>query len=105
MNGITNGAPTFRFGACDGLLVRRAVLGTRLAARRPLSPGDLAAALAAAGVTTRPHLTKGTSRVLADLLAHQVRIGKVAKVGPALFAVLPGSMSRSTCKRCLLWGR
>ncbi|MDO8391114.1 MAG: N-acetyltransferase [Actinomycetota bacterium] len=117
MNGITNGATTFRFwrfavpsGGVEplpisGLLLRRAVLGTLLAVRRPLSPSDLAAALAAAGVTTCPNLTKGPSRVIADLLAHQVRIGKVAKVGPALFAVLPGSMSRSTRQRCLRWQR
>ena len=115
MNGITNGARTFRFRALavpsdgvellpiSGLLLRRAVLGTLLAAGRPLSSADVAAGLAAAGVTTRPRLTKGASRVIADLLAHQVRIGRVAKVGPALFAVVPGSMSRSTRQRCLRW--
>ncbi len=86
-----------------GLLLRRAVLGTLLAAGRPLSPNELAEALGEAGVTTLPHLTKGSSRVIADLLAHQVRTGKVVMVGPALFAVRPGSMSRSTRQRCLRW--
>ena len=50
-----------------------------------------------------PQLTKGSSRVIADLLAHQVRRGTVVKTGPALFAVVPDSMSRSTRRRCLHW--
>ena len=76
----------------EGLLLRRAVLGTLLAA-----------VLLNAGATTNPQLTKRPSRVIADLLAHQVRAGRVAKFGPALFAVVPDSMSRSTRRRCLHW--
>lgn len=86
-----------------GLLLRRAVLGTLLAAARPMSPAEIAAVLHGAGVTTRPWLTKSPSRVIADLLAHQVRAGRVVKVGPARFAVVPASMSRSTRQRCLRW--
>jgi len=86
-----------------GLLLRRAVLGTLLAAGRPLTAREVADALAAAGATTASHLTKGPSRVIADLLAHQAKVGKVRKVAPATFAVVPASMSRSTRRRCLRW--
>ena len=52
-----------------GLLLRRAVLGTLLAAGRPLTAREVVDALAVAGATTGSHLTKGPSRVIADLLA------------------------------------
>lgn len=48
-------------------------------------------------------LLKGPSRVISDLLAYQARVGKVRKVGPANFAVVSSSMSRSTRWRCLHW--
>lgn len=86
-----------------GLLLRRAVLAALLVADRPVSPGEVVAALRRQGVTTMPHLSKGSSRVIADLLAHQVRRGTVVKTGPALFAVVSDSMSRSTRWRCLHW--
>ena len=79
-----------------GLLLRRAVLGTLLAAGRALTAKEIAEALRQSGATTRPTLTKGPSRVIADLLAHQVRAGKVLKTGPGTFAVAPDRMSRST---------
>lgn len=124
MNPITNGATVvrvlhkfFRSARLDvprggvepfpisGLLLRRAVLGTLLSAGGPLSPAEIAAALAAAGATTSPARTKSPSRLIADLLAYQVRIGKVVKVGPALFAAVPERISRSTRQRCVGWRR
>jgi|JI9StandDraft_2_1071091.scaffolds.fasta_scaffold91184_3 hypothetical protein len=89
--------------AITGLLLRRAVLGTLLAAARPLTVREVVEALAAAGATTSPHLSKAPNRVLADLLAHQARIGKVRRVAPGTYAVVPDSMSRSTRRRCLRW--
>ena len=86
-----------------GLLLRRAVLGTLLAAGRPLTAGEVVDALAVAGATTGSHLTKGPSRVIADLLAHQAKAGRVRKVAPATFEVVQTSMSRSTRRRCLRW--
>jgi hypothetical protein len=86
--------------AITGLLLRRAVLGTLLAAARPLTVREVVEALAAAGATTSPHLSKAPNRVLADLLAHQARIGKVRRVAPGTYAVVPDSMSRSTRRRC-----
>ena len=97
MNPITNGRPNCRSNtlavpssgvepvAISGLLLRRAVLGIL------------------SGVTTNPLLLKGPSRVIADLLAYQARVGKVRKVGPATFIVISGSISRSTRWRCLHW--
>ena len=89
--------------AISGLLLRRAVLGILLAAGEPLTARDIAATLRLGGVTTKPMLSKGTSRVVADVLAYQERVGKVRKLGPATFFVLPASMSRSTRWRCLHW--
>jgi hypothetical protein len=88
-----------------GLLLRRAVLGVLLAAGRPLTAAEVATDLHHHGVTTLPSLTKGPSRVIADLLAHQVKAGRVLKTGPATFVVLSDSMSRSTRWRCLHWRR
>jgi len=64
---------------------------------------EVAAALRNGGSTTQPMLQKRASRVIADLIAYQARIGRVRKVGPATFVVVPGSMSRSTRWRCLHW--
>ena len=89
--------------AISGLLLRRAALGILLAAREPLTAREVGDLLRLGGATTQPKLLKGPSRVIADLLAYQVRIGKVRKVGPATFVVLPASMSRSTRWRCLHW--
>jgi len=89
--------------AISGLLLRRAVIGILLAAGEPLTAREIAADLRLGGVTTNPLLSKGTSRVVADLLAYQARVGRVRKLGPATFVVLPGSMSRSTRWRCLRW--
>ena len=86
-----------------GLLLRRAVLGILLAAGRPLTAPEVAHLLHRSGATTRPTLTKGPSRVIADLLTYQARLGRVEKRGPATFAVVPASMSRSTRRRCLRW--
>lgn len=87
----------------SGLLLRRAVLGILLAAGEPLTAQEVADTLHRCGATTKTMLLKGPSRVIADLLAYQARMGKVRKVGPALFGVIPTSMSRSTRWRCLHW--
>ena len=86
-----------------GIQLRRAVLGTLLSAGRPLTANEIVGALHARGVTTGDWLTKGPSRVIGDLLAYQVRIGRVVKTGPGTFRAVPGSMSRSTRWRCLHW--
>lgn len=86
-----------------GIRLRRAVLGILLTHGRPMTVREVALALRDAGCTTMPYLTKGPSRVIADLLAHQVRIGRAVKTGPATFAAVPGSMSYSTRWRCRHW--
>ena len=87
----------------SGILLRRAVLGILLLAGRPMTVSEIASALARQGATTSRQLTKGPSRVIADLLAHQVRIGRAQKTGPATFRAVPSSMSRSTRRRCVHW--
>ena len=89
--------------AISGLLLRRTELGILLAAREPLTACEIAADSRLGGATTQPGLKKGASRVIADLLAYQARVGRVRKPGPATFVVLPGSVSRSTRRRCLRW--
>ncbi len=88
-----------------GITLRRAVLSTLLAERRPMTAKEVVEVLHAREVTTGSWLTKGPSRVIADLLAHQARIGKVVKTAAATFAVVPESMSRATRYRCLHWDR
>ena len=88
-----------------GLLLRRAVLGTLLGEAGPLTVREVADRLHDRGVTTGAWLTKSPSRVIADLLAHQSRIGTVRKVAPATFVAVPNSMSYSTRWRCRHWQR
>jgi hypothetical protein len=89
--------------AITGITLRRAVLGTLLAAHGPLTPRDVVEELRRHGVTTAAHLKKEPHRVIADLLAHQARIGKVRRVRRGLYAVIRPSMSHSTRWRCLHW--
>ena len=89
--------------AITGITLRRAVLGTLLAAHGPLTPREVVAELRRRGVTTVAHLKKEPHRVIADLLAHQTRIGKVHRVRRGLYVVVRSSMSHSTRWRCLHW--
>ncbi len=89
--------------AIAGITLRRAVLGILLAAHAPMTPQEVVAELHRQGVTTLPHLKKEPHRVIADLLAHQARIGKVRRVRRGVYVVISNSMSRSTRWRCLHW--
>ena len=76
---------------------------TLLVAERPLCIAEIVEQLEANGVTTMPHLTRTPNRVVADLLAHQVRAGRAQKVGRATFILLPDSVSVSTRRRWRRW--
>ncbi len=89
--------------AITGITLRRAVLGTLLAAHEPLTPREIVGELQRHGVTTVPHLKKEPHRVIADLLAHQARIGKVRRVRRGVYVVIRSSMSHSTRWRCVHW--
>ena len=78
-------------------------MGTLLVAERPLCIAEIVEHLAANGVTTMPHLSRTPNRVVADLLAHQVRAGRAQKVGRATFILLPDSVSVSTRRRWRRW--
>ncbi|MCE9622248.1 MAG: hypothetical protein K8R99_07895 [Actinomycetia bacterium] len=86
----------------SGLTLRRALIGILLDARRPLTVAEVVAALSVAGVTTPPR-AKPINMVIADMLAYQVRIGRVARVHRATYATIPSSMSRSMRHRCRHW--
>jgi hypothetical protein len=79
------------------------VLGTLLVAGEPMTVQEIVAALATAGFTTNRMLVKSPAGVIANLLAHQVSIGKVRKVARATYGVVPSSMSASTRSRCRRW--
>ena len=89
--------------AITGITLRRAVLGILLAAHAPMTPQEVIAELHGHGVTTLPHLKKDPHRVIADLLAHQARIGTVRRVRRGVYVVIRNSMSHSTRWRCLHW--
>ena len=87
----------------SGLTLRRAVFAILLEERGPLTVGEVVEALHAAGVTTYSWTGKPTHRVVADMLAYQVRGGRVRRVERATYQVIASSMSRSTQRRCRQW--
>ena len=86
-----------------GLTLRRAVLGTLLQAQRPLTVGEVVDAIAAAGCTTSPHLAKPSHMVIADMLAYQVRAGRVRRTSRATYAVIRSAIPSTTQWRCRHW--
>lgn len=90
--------------AIHGHALRRAVLGILLVARRPLSVVEVVAELHRHGVTTSPHLSKLPARVVADMLAYQMRAGRVRRTAPGTY-VLTVAMSRTTAWRYANWHR
>ena len=86
-----------------GLTLRRALIGILLAAGRPLTVREVVAELHAAGATTLPFRAKPINMVIADMLAYQIRTGRVVRVRRATYAVVASSMSRSTQRRCRHW--
>lgn len=87
----------------SGLTLRRAVFAVLLNAGGPVTVGEVVKALHAAGVTSYSWTGKPTHRVVADMLAYQVRAGRVRRVERATYQVIPASMSRSTQRRCRQW--
>ncbi len=89
--------------AIGGLTLRRAVFGMFFEAGRPLSVPEVVAALAASGVKVGEHLAKPEHMVIADMLAYQVRAGRLRRVRRGIYDVVPGALSRSTRWRCRHW--
>ena len=86
-----------------GLRLRRAVLGTLLTANHPLSVADVVAAIQAAGFTTLPHRAKPSHRIVADMLAYQVRAGRVRRTARATYAPNRDRIPKTTQWRCRHW--
>jgi len=87
----------------EGLRLRRAVLGTLLAAHRPLTVSEVVAELRAAGCTTSPRLAKPMHMVIADMLAYQVRAGRVRRTARATYAPVRQRIPKTTQWRCRHW--
>lgn len=87
----------------SGLRLRRAVLGTLLDAHRPLTVGEVVDAIRADGFTTRPELAKPMHMVVADMLAYQVRAGRVRRTSRATFVVIRSAIPSTTQWRCRHW--
>lgn len=85
----------------SGLTLRRALFAVLLDAGGALAVTDIVDALHAAGVTVSR--AKPVNKVIADMLAYQVRAGRVRRVSRAMYAVIPTALSRSTQRRCRLW--
>jgi len=80
------------------------VLGTLLAAGRPLTAAEVLAAIHAAGATPRRwEGSKADVARISDMLGYQVRAGRVERVGRGRYVVVEASMSPTTLRRCRRW--
>ncbi len=86
----------------SGLMLRRALFAVLLDARRALTIAEVVEALRVAGVTVS-QTNKPPNKIIADMLAYQVRAGRVTRTGRATYVVIPAALSRSTQRRCRLW--
>lgn len=68
-----------------------------------MTVGEVVEALHFAGVTTSSWTAKPPHRVVADILAYQVRAGRVRRTERATYQIIPTSLSRSTQRRCRQW--
>lgn len=84
-----------------GLTLRRALFAVLLDAGRAVTVAEVVDALHSAGVTV--DRSKPVNKVIADMLAYQVRAGRVRRLGRAIYALIPTALSRSTQRRCRLW--
>ena len=87
----------------SGLTLRRAMFAVLLDAGRPLTVSEVVERLQGAGVTTPAAVTKPPHMVIADMLAYQVRAGRVRRTERATYQVISSSISRSTQRRCRQW--
>ena len=91
----------------SGIRLRRAVLGALLEAlmegRGPLTVGEVVDAIRAQGCTTWAGLAKPMHMVIADMLAYQVRAGRVRRTGRATYQVIRSAISNTTQWRCRHW--
>jgi hypothetical protein len=80
--------------------LRRAVLGLLIDAAHPLTVADVEARLAAHGLVPFTWGTRTVRKLLADLLAHQWRIGRLRRVDRGVYEIVPTSISPSMRYRC-----
>jgi len=95
--------PVMELLPISGLTLRRALFAVLLAAGRPVTVTEVVDTLHAAGVTTWSWTSKPPHMVIADMLAYQVRAGRVRRTERATYQVISSSISRSTQRRCRHW--
>lgn len=78
--------------------LRRAVLGLLLSAGRPMTVTEVVEHVRASGFDPN-------ARRVANLLAYQMRAGRVVRRGPATYSAIAEAMSGTTRWRCLNWDR
>lgn len=76
------------------------MLGLLIDAAHPLTVADVEARLAAHGLVPFTWGTRTVRKLLADLLAHQRRIGRVRRVERGVYAIVPTAISPSLRYRC-----
>lgn len=77
--------------------LRRAVLGLLLTSRVPLGIDEVISSL-------REPLGAAVSRKrVADMLRHQVRIGRARRVSRGVYEAIPEAFPKATAWRCLNW--
>lgn len=86
-----------------GVRLRRAVLGILLAAHRPLTVAEVVTDLHSAGFTTWSLGPRPPHVIIADLLAHQARAGRVRRTARATYAPNRGNIPSTTQWRCRHW--
>jgi len=86
-----------------GVRLRRAVLGILLAAAGPLTITEVIAELQAAGFTTWSLGPRPPHAIIADMLAYQVRSGRVRRTGRATYAPNRDKIPSTTQWRCRRW--
>lgn len=85
-------------------MVRYAVVGTLLRAGRPMTIGELIAALRAAGPVDEV-LGPLTPKRMSDALRAQAAQGRVRRVRRGVYEAVPSAMSRTTRWRYRTWER
>ncbi len=86
----------------SGLTLRRAMFAVLLDEGRPLTVSEVVERLQGSGVTPAA-VTKPPHMVIADMLAYQVRAGRVRRTARATYQVISSSISRSSQRRCRQW--
>lgn len=84
--------------------LRRAVFAALLRADRAMTLDELMIQLVEReGIDVAGHLAVSSRQRVSDLLRWQIECGRVVRVAPGVYRVVPEALSRTTRWRCLNW--